>query len=144
MHGAVMVFRRSRGFTAAVVAVVAVVWGFASNHCALAALKSPATSEHACCHTDKGTSQSAGRAVQCCKGLAAPVPSMIAAPVAHVQEIEPAWLAAERVESSPKVPTLAVDFASNSDPPQGASSFALLVLKRSLPAHAPPVLFFET
>jgi hypothetical protein len=70
--------------------------------------------------------------------LAAPVPSAIAAPAVHLQELQPAWLQAARVEASAEAPILAVDFASDTGPPRGALSFALLILNRSLLAHAPP------
>jgi hypothetical protein len=135
-----MNFRQSRGFAAAVIAIVAVAWFFASNHCALAAVENLAKpgSEHACCRSDKGAAQAPGHAVQCCEALAAPVPNAIAAPAVHLQELQPAWLQAARVEASTEAPILAVDFASDTGPPRGALSFALLILNRSLLAHAPP------
>jgi hypothetical protein len=139
MHGVVMMFRQSRGFAAAVVVVVAVAWAIASNHCALAALESSAkAASHACCHSDKGAAQPSGNAMQCCKALAAPLPGAIAAPAVYLQELQPASLQAARVEASAEAPILAVDFASNTGPPRGALSFALLILNRSLLAHAPP------
>jgi hypothetical protein len=133
-------FRQSRGFAATISATIAVAWLFASNHCALAAVESFAkpASEHACCHSDKGAARAPGHAVQCCIALAAPVPSAIAAPAVHLQELQSAWLQAARVEASAEAPILVVDFASDTGPPRGALSFALLVLNRSLLAHAPP------
>ena len=124
----------------AIIMTVAVAWLFASNHCALAAVESPAkpASEHACCHSDRGASQTPGQTMQCCEALAAPVPNAIAAPAVHLQELQPAWLQAVRVEGSAEAPILAADFASATGPPRGALSFALLILNRSLLAHAPP------
>jgi hypothetical protein len=140
MNGFVTKFRQSRGFAVAIITTIAVAWLFASNHCALAAVESPAkpAPEHACCHSDKGASQPPGHAVQCCKALAAPVPGTIAAPTVHFQELQPAWSQAARIEASEEAPILAIDFASDSGPPRGALSFALLILNRSLLAHAPP------
>jgi hypothetical protein len=140
MNGFVTKFRQSRGLAVAIVTTVAVAWLFASNHCALAAVESPAklAAEHACCHSNKGASQLPGHPTQCCKALAAPVPNAIAAPTVHLQELQPAWFQAARVQASADAPILDVDFASDTGPPRGALSFALLVLNRSLLAHAPP------
>jgi hypothetical protein len=137
MNGLVTKLRQSRGFAVAIITTVAVAWLFASNHCALAAVESPAK-EHAGCHSDKGASQPLGHSTQCCKALAAPVPNAIAAPAVHLQELQPAWLQAARVEASAEAPILAVDSASDTGPPRGALGFALLILNRSLLAHAPP------
>jgi hypothetical protein len=140
MNGVVTKFRQSRGFAATIIAIIAVAWLFASNHCALAAVESLAkpASGHACCHSAKEASQRPGQAKQCCEALAAPVPTAIAAPAVHLHELQPVWLKAARVEASAESPILAVDFASDTGPPGGALSFALLILNRSLLAHAPP------
>jgi hypothetical protein len=132
--------RRSRAFAVAVTATAAIAWLFASNHCALAAVESPAkpASEHVCCHSGKGAAQPLGRSTQCCKALAAPVPNAVVAPTVHLHELRPAWFQAARVEASAESPILVVDFASATGPPRGALSFALLILNRSLLAHAPP------
>jgi hypothetical protein len=133
-------FRQSRGFAVAIITTLVVAWLFASNHCALAAVENPATSasDHACCHSDKGTSQLPGQTVQCCKALAAPIPDALAAPAVHLQELKPAWLQGAQIEASSEASILAVDFASETGPPRNALSFALLILNRSLLAHAPP------
>jgi hypothetical protein len=135
-----MKFRQSRAFAVAIITTIAVAWLFASNHCALAAVESPTkpASQHVCGHSDKGTSQPLGHSTQCCKVLTAPVPNAIAAPAVHLHELQPAWFQAARVEASAEAPILAVDFASDTGPPRGALSFALLILNRSLLAHAPP------
>ena len=134
MRGFVTKFRQSRAFAVTIITTVAVAWLFASNHFALAAVESPTelASEHPCCHSDKGASQPLGHAIQCCRALAAPVPNAIAAPAVNLQELQPAWLQAARVEASVQAPILAVDFASDTGPPRGALSFALLILNRSL------------
>jgi hypothetical protein len=135
-----MKLRQSRGFAVTIITTVALAWISASNHCALAVVRTLAKPafEHACCHSDKGASQPSGHAMQCCKALAAPVPNAIAAPAVQLQELHPAWLQAARVEASATAPILAIDFASDIGPPRGALSFALLILNRSLLAHAPP------
>jgi hypothetical protein len=140
IHGFVIKLRQRRGFAVTIITTVAVAWIFASNHCALAAVESLAkpASEHACCHSEKGESQPRGYAMQCCKALAAPVPNAIAAPAVQLQELQPAWLQAGRVEASIEASILAIDFASDIGPPPDALSFALLILNRSLLAHAPP------
>lgn len=140
MNGVVTKLRQSGAFAVAITTTLALAWIFASNHCALAVVESLArpASEHVCCHSDKDPSQPLGLAVQCCKALAAPVPDAIAAPTVHLQELQPAWLQSARAEASAAVPILAVDFATDTGPPRGALSFALLILNRSLLAHAPP------
>jgi hypothetical protein len=120
----------------AVIAIVAVAWLFASNHCAFAVAE-PA-SEHLCCHSDKGAPRLPDSSTQCCKALAAPVPNAIAAPEVHWEELQPAWLQAEQVVASVETPILAVDLPCDTGPPRRALSFALLILNRSLLAHAPP------
>jgi hypothetical protein len=137
MNGFVTKFRQSRGFVVAIITTVALAWLFASNHCALAAVESPAR-EHVCCHSDRGASHPPHHAMQCCKGLTAPVPNAVVAPAVQLQELQPAWLQAARVEASAEAPILAIDFASDIGPPRGALSIALLILNRSLLAHAPP------
>jgi hypothetical protein len=133
-----MKFRKSRGYAAAVTAIVAVAWLFASNHCAFAAAE-PA-SEHVCCHSEKGTPKVPGYSTQCCKALAAPVPHAIAAPEVHLKELQPAWFRVARVEASAEKPILALDLVYDTGPPQDVLSFALLILNCSLLAHAPPNL----
>jgi hypothetical protein len=128
--------RPSRRFAVAVIAVIAVAWFVASNHCAFAAAE-PA-SEHFCCHSDEGAPRLPGPSMQCCKALAAPVPSAIAAPEVHWEELQPAWLQTAQVEASAEMPILAVTLAYNTGPPPRALSFVLLILNRSLLVHAPP------
>ncbi|HEY5811257.1 MAG TPA: hypothetical protein VIT23_01220 [Terrimicrobiaceae bacterium] len=140
MNGFVTNFRQSRAFAVAIITTLALAWIFASNHCALAVVESLAkpASQHVCCHSDKDSSQFPGYSTQCCKALAAPVPNAITAPAVHLQELQSAWLQSARAEASAEVPILAVDFATDTGPPRGALSFALLILNRSLLAHAPP------
>ncbi|MGA7216570.1 MAG: hypothetical protein WBX20_20390 [Terrimicrobiaceae bacterium] len=130
-----MKFRQSRRFAVAVIAILAVAWLFASNHCALAAAE-PA-SEHLCCHSDKAP-RHPGSSMPCCKALAAPIPNAIVAPEVPWGELQPVWLRAAQVVAPAETPILAVALAIDSGPPRRALSFALLILNRSLLSHAPP------
>jgi hypothetical protein len=133
----VIKIRQSRGFAAMVIVTMAVAWFFASNHCALAvveSLRKPDT-EHACCHTEQGSSQALP--TQCCKALAAPVPKAIVSPALHLHELQPAWIEALRVGAGAET-SIAVSLDTGS--PRESISFAVLVLNRSLLAHAPPQL----
>jgi hypothetical protein len=125
---------QSRGFAAVVIAIMAIAWFFASNHCALAAVKGAGKPdvEHACCHSEQGASQSLP--LQCCKALAAPVPHATVAPAVCLQELQPAWIQAHRVEAAEVSMVIVFD----TGPPQGSITFAVLVLNRSLLSHAPP------
>ena len=129
-----MKIRQSRGFAGVVVATMAFAWFIAANHCALAAVESltKRDANHACCHSDQGAPQPF--AAQCCKALAAPVPQTTVAPMLHLHELQPAWIQALRVEAAAEVSIAVVD----TGPPRGFTSFAVLVLNRSLLAHAPP------
>lgn len=56
-----------------VVAVLAMAWMVASNHCAIASLTGGHPQEHSCCKKEKPSSNQPC-AEKCCNGLAAPVP----------------------------------------------------------------------
>ena len=132
-----MKIRQSRGFAGVVIVTMAVTWFFAANHCALAVVESLGTqnTEHGCCHSDQGTAQQFP--TQCCKALAAPVPQATVAPAVHLDELQPAWIQASRVQVAAEI-SMVVAF--DTGPPRRSTSFAVLVLNRSLLAHAPPVL----
>ena len=132
-----MKIRQSRGFAGVVIVTMAVAWFIAANHCALAALQSlgKQNTEHTCCHSNQGTT--APVPTQCCKALAAPVPQATVAPVVHLDEFQPAWIQASRVQVAAEI-SMVVAF--DTGPPRRSISFAVLVLNRSLLAHAPPVL----
>jgi hypothetical protein len=132
-----MKIRHSRGFAGMVVVTMAVAWFFAANHCALAAVESlgKQNAEHACCHSDQGTTEPFP--TQCCKALAAPVPQATVAPAVHLDELQPAWIQASRVQVAAEI-SMVVAF--DTGPPRRSTSFAVLVLNRSLLAHAPPGL----
>ena len=131
----VMKIRQSRGFAGVVIAAMVVAWFFAANHCALAAIESlrKRDTKHACCHSDQGAPKPF--ATQCCKALAAPIPQATVAPALQLHELHPAWIQAPRVETTVEV---SIAVILNTGPPPGCTSFAVLVLNRSLLAHAPP------
>jgi hypothetical protein len=132
---------QSGGFAAAVVTIVFAALVFGSSHCTLAAVNIPERSatEHACCHSDKGAAQEVpAHSVQCCKELAAPLPSTICAPAAHLQESPLPLLQATRLEPLLEALVLGGDYGLDTGPPANALSFALLILNRSLLVHAPP------
>ncbi len=128
--------RQSRAHLMTIVAVVIAAWLVASNHCALATLASE-PDDHACCHSEKGETTPA-HDVQCCDSLTVPTPENAVAPVVHLTELMPAWQPASFFLSSDLLPELLEVPAPNTGPP-GSESFAILVLNRSLLAHAPPV-----
>ena len=132
-----MKIRQSRGFEGVVIVMMAVAWFCAANHCALAAVQSleKKNAKHACCHSDQGTAQHFP--TQCCKALAAPVPQATIAPAVHLDECQPVSLQASRVQIAAELPIVV---AVDTGPPRRSTSFAVLVLNRSLLAHAPPVL----
>jgi hypothetical protein len=132
-----MKIRQSRGFAGVVIVTMAVAWIFAANHCALAAVQSLGKQniEHVCCHSDQGATEPVP--TQCCKALAAPVPQATVAPAVHLDEFQPVWLQASRVQVAAEILTVV---AFDTGPPRRSTSFAVLVLNRSLLAHAPPVL----
>jgi len=128
--------RQSRWVSATIAAVIAMAWLGASNHCALAAVERAAKAAHACCHeSDQGQPQQAPKSTQCCEAFSVPLPDQAAAPVAHLHELQPAW-----VESSAPQPVnrCAACREFHDTGPPGAASFAETVLNRSLLAHAPP------
>lgn len=129
--------RQSRAHLMTIVAVVIAAWLVASNHCALAALTSANESnDHACCHSEKDESPT--HDVQCCNSLTVPTPENAVAPVVHLTELTPVWQPAPlSLLSDLHVEVVAVPI-SDTGPP-GSESFAIIVLNRSLLAHAPPV-----
>jgi hypothetical protein len=117
-------------------AVFTPAWILASNHCALRAMESSRiTGRHDCCHSEREPAQSKGQSARCCEDLAAPMPSAAAAPVLPLKELRVnfAALIEQQVAAS-----LTVGFSEGAGPPRATPCFAVLVLNRSLPAHAPP------
>jgi len=130
--------RQSRARIVAIVSIAIAAWLVATNHCALAARASTAQQapEHACCHSEKGKAPE--RTVQCCDALTAPTPIPAVAPVVQLTELMLAWNPAPLYFLAPPDALPVVVLPSSIGPP-GSRSFAVLVLNRSLLAHAPPV-----
>lgn len=115
-----------------VIAILAVAWLGASNHCALAALAS--AGDHACCHAP-AEAPSPNAKMECCDSLGAPVPPSVSAPDAASGSsvLPPDAIGAAVPENVPVCfPAGRVPGA----PPGGA--FVELVLQKILPAQGPP------
>ncbi len=135
-----MAVRQSRWFVSAIVIVTAVAWMFASNHCAIAATALAAkASEHSCCHKDGAEHKAPHNSSQCCEAFNVPVPDQVSAPVLKLCELPPVGIPSLAIADVP-APDLSIPgFLSAAGPP-GLESFSELVLQKSLPAHAPPVV----
>lgn len=124
----------SRRISTLLVAVVALAWLLASNHCALAALAGLKKPPHACCHEDSPGRQSQG-AMQCCNTFHVTVPVHVGAPEAALHMLRPAWLETSAVPASG--PVRGCENSLANAPPR-ALGFAETILNRSLLSHAPP------
>jgi len=138
--------RLSNSFRMLVVVASMTAWFVASNHCALAAISvtAKATVGSQCpMHAQKQHSPQRGKNngcgdLPCCKNLQA------APTVATKLVSSPVWLGALITFFSPIAgetsgDTAQISFCLDTGPP-GETSFAELVLQRSILAHAPPVL----
>ena len=131
------------GIRVAIVLVMSLSWFALVNHCELAAatLSKPAQ-PHSCCDAAKAPGQSPVKdndrgGIECCKG-ATPALASIGKPTVspHVSFVPPthAVVSVASPEASLPVNILELDTG-----PPFASSFAEVVLQRSILAHAPPV-----
>jgi len=119
-----------------VVAVLAMAWFFASNHCAIASMvggHEPAA--HSCCAKSKPVKSQEPCAEKCCGGMAVPVPVAAAlsvpvlAVVAFLADLLP-----------PAVLVVAPEAFSGLSPPGRCGEFFVeFVLGRSQQPVAPPV-----
>ncbi len=119
-----------------VILAVLAAWVVASNHCALAFLTAT-KADHACCACDQP--QARNSLTACCKDLGAPLPAGTHVPSGPFQGLFVAWEGGTGVETVVAGPRMAEALFPSHGPP-GALAFAELVLNRSLPAHAPPVV----
>lgn len=127
-----------------IVAIGAAAWLSISNHCALAALQSPAEVAMPSCHAMAPAKEAPAKhepknVVECCKVLRATLLTLsknlaAADTLAFVTLTYVALPLPRPVESRP-----VCIFEWDTGPP-GAGSFAELVLQRSILAHAPPSL----
>jgi len=124
-----------------IVAITICSWIALSNHCAFAAVATNTHSAQTDCpfHSKPAKQKEQSSQVQCCKVLRAVAfakANCWARDDAKFSDVD-VCCAARALITSPQA-TLAPLFL-NTGPP-GAHSFAELILQRSLPAHAPPVL----
>lgn len=119
-----------------VVAVLAMAWFFASNHCAIAAMvggHEPAV--HSCCAKSKPVKSQEPCAEKCCGGMAVPVPAaaVVSMPVLAVVSFLADLVPPVLVVVVPEV------FSGHSPPGRCGEFFVEFVLGRSLQPAAPPV-----
>lgn len=124
--------RRHRWVSGAIALVLAFAWLLASNHCALAAVK---TSAHACCHEKPSGQSPAPVSTQCCEAFSVPVPEHVSAPAADLHVVKPAWAEADAPRPAETEPARFYSFAHA--PPEAGARLRT-VLTRCVPAHAPP------
>jgi hypothetical protein len=117
------------------VAVIALAWLAASNHCALAALVDLRKASHACCHETDPGGQPPQSTMQCCNTFHVTVPAPAALPAVQLHALRPAWLEASSIPVIVSMPACAEFCATG---PPRALGFAETILNRSLLSHAPP------
>jgi len=135
---------RVRRISAPAVIVALIAWFGVSNHCALGAIaRQKATSAVDCCpfhsHPVKPQNQKQSDAPPCCKILRAIMANSAKDPACLVIDLADVDIPFAKlvVFARPKIPFSSVALETG---PPGAFSFAELILQRSLPAHAPPIL----
>ena len=128
----------------AIALVMSLSWFSLVNHCELAAATAPKpTQAHSCCENDKGAHKAPVKnnqhsSIACCKGGHPAIASIgETALSSDLSSAPPADLIASIVFRD--VP-LSADILELDTGPPFASSFAEVVLQRSILAHAPPYL----
>jgi len=130
-----------------IVLVTGLAWFGIANHCALAALETPAANANvARCHEHCGGNQSPAkgkdqRTTECCKTLRA----TLNAPAKKLAPCDTSLFALQLYSVAPVIfssdsrlaATRGVEFDTG---PPGSLTFAELILQRSILAHAPPFL----
>jgi hypothetical protein len=133
---------RVRRISAPAVIVALIAWFGVSNHCALGAIAlQKATNAVDCCpfHSHPVKPQNQSDAQPCCKILRAIVAKSAKDPARLVIDLADVDIPFAKlvVFARPKISLSSVALETG---PPGAFSFAELILQRSLPAHAPPIL----
>jgi hypothetical protein len=125
----------------AIVVVAICSWFTISNHCAFAALATKTESAQTGCpfHSKPAKHQKQSSGAQCCKVLRAVAPIATkswARDDAKFSNVDDCWSkrAVIIVDSQTTLAPLFLDTG-----PPDAHSFAVLILQRSLLAHAPPI-----
>ena len=138
--GKVNAIRQSRLIKLTALCCLGLAWLVASNHCAWAAIIDSAAKHHSqriCCSHNSGSEKAPTKeSTACCTALIALVPS--------AQHVSDGLLLAGLADFGPMISFSRPDFCAapvvlkhSSDPP-GLSLWTSIVLKRSVPAHAPP------
>jgi hypothetical protein len=136
---------RDKLIRVSIVGVTIVAWLSISNHCAVGALvtaktQSPMAQMH--CHGDQPSpaKKDGGKEMPCCKVLRATIAkdrSMVQDPVMSAQPIQYPAIVEILLFSSLQPSGISNEFDTG---PPFVSSFAELILQRSLFSHAPPFL----
>jgi hypothetical protein len=141
-----MSFWRARLLSPTVAILAALAWLTSTNHCLLGVVNAgQSTAGSACqcaehCKTSGAQSQGASAMLACCQGLLSPSVELTQGKL-HASLIflgfQPSTLDRLTRFDASLIPNLSADY--DTGPPQ-ANCFVSTVLKRSLPAHAPPFL----
>jgi hypothetical protein len=125
----------------AAVAIAICSWIALSNHCAFAAVAAERTKPQIqCAFHSKPAKQTQSSQLQCCKILRAVILAKDKAWLRNDAKIRDATLFTQTgVLFACSLQTIA-PLLLDTGPPLGAFSFAELILQRTLPAHAPPLL----
>jgi hypothetical protein len=119
-----------------------VAWFAISNHCVLGAIEAPVGTPVTHCHDHQSSPvQPSGddQESPCCKTLRATVAIPVKAPEAQQDGSSIAGDFVSRIHAFDDRRLECVPYFSDTGPP-GSSTFAELVLQRSILAHAPPSL----
>ncbi len=134
-HGKSRWIFSSRRISTFLVAIIALAWLGASNHCALAALEGVRSASHACCREDGKPAPKSQSTMQCCDTFNLTIPATVAAPVGPLHALRPAWL---EVSPLPIAACTRSGSEFHATGPPRVFGFAETVLNRSLLSHAPP------
>ena len=119
-----------------------VAWFAISNHCVLGALEAHAGKPVAHCHDHQSSPAQPGDGDQespCCKTLRATVATPVKAPEAQPDTSLFAYEFVSQIHTYDDRQLERVSYFADTGPP-GSSTFAELVLQRSMLSHAPPSL----
>jgi hypothetical protein len=133
---------QSKAIRGTVILFSVAAWLSLSNHCAVAAVigaKAQPSGMH--CHDTQPApaKNDSGEEMPCCKVLRATIITQAQAPVADLTVFSPAIAWISRVLSFDDRHIQSVSYQIDTGPPF-VSSFAELILQRSLLSHAPPSL----
>jgi hypothetical protein len=119
-----------------------VAWFAISNHCVLGAIEAQAGNPVAHCHDHQSSPAQPGDGDQespCCKTLRATVAAPVKPPEAQPDTSLFVYESISQIHAYDDRQLERVSYFADTGPP-GASTFAELVLHRSMRVHAPPLL----